>query len=161
ALKRMQGHCADDPTSRRRFLQEAEVTARLEHPGVVPVYGLVQDAAGQPCYAMRFIEGQSLKQAVEQFHASANSGRDPGERRVALRKLLGDFRAVCKAVAYAHSRAVVHRDLKPQNVMLGKYGEVLVVDWGLARKFERAEGERSGGEESVTPTTPAASDEGT
>jgi tetratricopeptide (TPR) repeat protein/tRNA A-37 threonylcarbamoyl transferase component Bud32 len=161
ALKRMRGGCADDPDSLRRFLLEAEVTARLEHPGIVPVYGLVHDAAGQPCYAMRFIEGQSLKEAVEQFHQADRPGRDAGERTLALRKLLGDFVSVCKAIGYAHSRGVVHRDLKPQNIMLGKYGEVLVVDWGLAKKVQRTDAERTGGEESVKPTTAESDGEGT
>jgi tetratricopeptide (TPR) repeat protein len=161
ALKRMQARCADNPDSRRRFLLEAEVTARLEHPGIVPVYGLVQDAAGQPCYAMRFIEGQSLKEALEQFHQADKPGRDPGERALALRKLLGDFVSVCKAVGYAHSRGVVHRDLKPQNIMLGKYGEVLVVDWGLAKKVEHTEETRASGEASVQPPTTNSTEEGT
>jgi serine/threonine protein kinase len=153
ALKRMKDLCARDPDSRRRFLLEAEVTARLEHPGIVPVYGLVQDDAGQPCYAMRFIEGQSLKEALQDFHKADVPGRDPGERTLALRKLLGDFVSVCKAVGYAHSRDVVHRDLKPANIMLGTYGEVLVVDWGLAKKLQLSETERAGGEESVKPAT--------
>jgi tetratricopeptide (TPR) repeat protein/tRNA A-37 threonylcarbamoyl transferase component Bud32 len=161
ALKRIQAPCADDPDSRRRFLLEAEVTARLEHPGIVPVYGLVQDKAGQACYAMRFIEGGTLKQALEQFHQTDQPGRNLGERTLALRKLLGDFVAVCKAVGYAHSRGVVHRDLKPQNIMLGKYGEVLVVDWGLAKKVQRPEAERVGGEESVRPTVAENAGEGT
>ncbi len=64
ALKRMQARCASDPSARRRFLNEAEITARLEHPGIVPIYGLVQDEQGQPCYAMRFIAGQSLADAI-------------------------------------------------------------------------------------------------
>jgi tetratricopeptide (TPR) repeat protein len=159
ALKRMQAHCAYDRDSRRRFLLEAEVTARLEHPGIVPVYGLVHDEAGQPSYAMRFIEGETLKDALIAFHAANQSGRDPGERTLALRKLLGDFVSVCKAVGYAHSRGVVHRDLKPQNVMLGKYGEVLVVDWGLAKSVEGLPDGRAGGED--TPTLQAETDEGT
>jgi tetratricopeptide (TPR) repeat protein/tRNA A-37 threonylcarbamoyl transferase component Bud32 len=161
ALKRMQARCADDADSRRRFLLEAEVTARLEHPGIVPVYGLVHDDAGQPCYAMRFIEGPSLKEALEAFHKADTPGRDTGERTLALRKLLGDFVAVCKAVGYAHGRAVVHRDLKPHNVMLGKYGEVLVVDWGLAKKVERTEAERAAGEASVKPMMAESAGEGT
>jgi serine/threonine protein kinase len=151
ALKRIQVQYADDPTSRRRFLREAQVTGRLEHPGVVPVYGLVQDADGRPCYAMRFIQGESLKDAIERFHAAEKPGRDPGERRLALRQLLTGFVTVCKTMAYSHSRGILHRDLKPANIMLGKFGETLVVDWGLARSFEREEAAQSPGEPTLQP----------
>src|SRR5262249_31163005 len=91
ALQRIQPARAGDPESRRRFRQEAEITARLEHPGVVPVYGLVQDGSGQPCYAMRFIQGETLEAALLRFHAADTAGRDPGERGLALRELLGRF----------------------------------------------------------------------
>jgi serine/threonine-protein kinase len=136
ALKRIQGPRADDPSSRQRFLREAEITARLEHPGVVPVYGLVTDRDGQPCYAMRFIQGETLQDAIMKFHADDRARREPGVGRLTLRNLLGRFVAVCNTVAYAHSKGVLHRDLKPANIMLGRYGETLVVDWGLAKPFE-------------------------
>jgi serine/threonine protein kinase/tetratricopeptide (TPR) repeat protein len=157
ALKRIKEQYADDAASRRRFMREAEVTGRLEHPGVVPVYGMGQDADGRPCYAMRFIQGESLKEAIARFHAAEKPARDPGERSLALRQLLTSFVTVCKTMAYAHSRGVLHRDLKPANIMLGKYGETLVVDWGLARHFERDEAARSLGEETLQPR-PAGSD---
>jgi serine/threonine-protein kinase len=133
ALKEIQGRHADDPVSRSRFVMEAEITGGLEHPGVVPVYGLGKYADGRPFYAMRFIRGDSLKEAIERFHKADIPGRDPGERTLELRKLLGRFVDVCDAIAYAHARGVLHRDLKPGNIMLGKYGETLVVDWGLAK----------------------------
>lgn len=135
ALKRMKEGAARRPDCRRRFLREAEITGRLEHPGIVPVYGLVRDEQDQPCYAMRFIEGQSFKEAIHQFHEADRVRRDAGERSLALRQLLNQFIAVCKTIAYAHSRGYLHRDLKPANIMLGRYGETLVVDWGLARAF--------------------------
>jgi serine/threonine-protein kinase len=148
ALKRIKGSRADDADSRWRFVREAEVTGRLEHPGVVPVYGLVQDDLGQPCYAMRFIEGETLRDAIRRYHAS-------GEPRLALRELLGRFVAVCNTMAYAHARGVIHRDLKPANVMLGKYGETLVVDWGLAKVLQDAEStpETGSAEEKNVPET--------
>jgi serine/threonine protein kinase len=139
ALKRIQDRHADDPQSRRRFLREAELTGRLEHPGVVPVHGLGQDPDGRPCYAMRFIEGESLQEAIKRFHAADRDGGDPGEQRLRLRQLLTSFVTVCKTMAYAHSRGILHRDLKPANIMLGPYGETMVVVWGLAKEIKRDE----------------------
>jgi tetratricopeptide (TPR) repeat protein/tRNA A-37 threonylcarbamoyl transferase component Bud32 len=139
ALKEIQAERAHDPSSRSRFLLEAEVNGRLEHPHIVPVYGLGAYPDGRPFYAMRFIQGDTLKDAIRRFHAKDGSGRDVGERSLALRQLLGQLVAVCNAVAYAHSRGVVHRDLKPANVLLGPFGETLLVDWGLAKVVGRAE----------------------
>ncbi len=133
ALKEIRRERADDPDSRARFLLEAEVTGGLEHPGVVPVYGLGTYADGRPYYAMRLIKGDSLKDAIERFHDEGGPRRDAGARRREMRLLLRRFIDACNAVAYAHSRGVLHRDLKPSNVMLGKFGETLVVDWGLAK----------------------------
>src|SRR5262249_52918618 len=133
ALKEIQDRHADHPESRGRFLLEAEITGGLEHPGIVPVYGLGTYADGRPYYAMRFIKGDSLKDAIERFHKTDVAGRDPGERTLALRQLLRRLIDVCNAIAYAHSRGILHRDLKPGNIMLGRYGETLVVDWGLAK----------------------------
>jgi serine/threonine-protein kinase len=153
ALKRIREDYAFDPVCRRRFLREAEVTARLQHPGVVPVYGLTFDERGRPCYAMRFIEGESLDDAVKRFHTPAPSAGSPGERAVAFRQLLRRFVDVCNAVAYAHSRGIVHRDLKPANVMLGRFGETLVVDWGLAKPVGRPDAGRADGPESLIPVS--------
>jgi tRNA A-37 threonylcarbamoyl transferase component Bud32 len=132
ALKEIQACHADDPDKRKRFVLEAEVTGYLEHPGVVPVYGLGAYADGRPYYAMRFLRGDSLKQAVARFHGGRQSRRPVREREREFRLLLSRFVAVCNTVAYAHSREVLHRDIKPANIMLGEFGETLVVDWGLA-----------------------------
>jgi serine/threonine-protein kinase len=137
ALKEIQTPYANNSDSRARFLLEAEITGSLEHPGVVPVYGLGAHPDGRPYYAMRFIRGESLHDAINRFHQADGPDRDPGERALALRGLLRRFVDVCNAVAYAHSRGVVHRDIKPSNVMLGPYGETLVVDWGLAKAFDK------------------------
>ena len=131
ALKQIHERHAGNANSRQRFLLEAEITGGLEHPGIVPVYGLGISHDGRPYYAMRFIRGQTLKEAIDQFHAA--TGRSDSERRIELRRLLGRFIAVCNAIEYAHNCGVIHRDLKPSNIMLGKYGETLVVDWGLAK----------------------------
>lgn len=144
AVKRIQSRYADDPSSRRRFLTEAEITARLDHPGVVPVFGLVSDGFGRPCYAMRFIRGETLKDEIERYHGinKESASAEPKDevkgqpRSVAFRHLLQRFIAVCQAIAYAHTRKIIHRDIKPANVMVGAFGETLVVDWGLAKSLE-------------------------
>jgi len=157
ALKEIQSKYADDASSRARFLLEAEVTGGLEHPGIVPVYGLGQYADGRPFYAMRFIKGDSLKDAIARFHGSDWRHRD-GERTVAFRELLGRFVDVCNAIAYAHSRQVLHRDLKPGNIMLGKYGETLVVDWGLTKPLDRPEDVQELDEQPLQPSSGSNSD---
>jgi WD40 repeat protein/serine/threonine protein kinase len=157
ALKEIQDRHADHPESRARFLLEAEVTGGLEHPGIVPVYGLGTYADGRPFYAMRFIRGDSLQDAITSFHQEKGM-LQAGERTLRLRQLVGRFVDVCQAVAYAHSRGVLHRDLKPGNVMLGKYGQTLVVDWGLAKVLNRADVEitegplRLSGDSAMTQT---------
>jgi WD40 repeat protein/serine/threonine protein kinase len=133
ALKELQAFHAYDPLSQARFLLEAKLTGRLEHPGIVPVYGLGRYADGRPYYAMRFIEGETLSQAIERFHQLGNAQSEPAQRELAFRRLLSSLIDACNAVAYAHSRGVVHRDLKPENIMLGRFGETLVVDWGIAK----------------------------
>jgi serine/threonine-protein kinase len=153
ALKQILDRHADDPTSRARFLLEAEITGGLEHPGIVPVYGLGAYPDGRPYYAMRFIRGESLKEAIAAFHADDTPHSDPGRRSVGLLKLLRRFLAVCDAIDYAHSRGVLHRDLKPSNVVLGKHGETLVVDWGLAKAVGRTEPVVASGERPLVPST--------
>src|SRR5262249_40304286 len=147
---------ADDTASRRRFLIEAEITGGLEHPGVVPVYGLGTYKGGRPYYAMRFIKGDSLNEAIERFHADADLTRDAGRRSLDLRQLLRRFLDVCNAIEYAPSRGVLHRDIKPGNVIVGRPGETLVVDWGLAKPLGRVEPEQDSGERTLMP--PSASD---
>lgn len=143
ALKEIQEKHANDSDSRLRFLREAEITGRLEHPGIVPVYGLGTYDNGRPYYAMRFIRGDSLQDALEKFHSLARSQPSTsyrmGKLAVDYRNLLGRFIDVCQAIHYAHSRGILHRDLKPGNVMLGEYGETLVVDWGLAKVVSSSE----------------------
>src|SRR6202040_1070169 len=103
ALKEIQERHAGQPESRARFLLEAKVTGCLEHPGIVPVYGLGVYGDGRPFYAMRFIKGDSLKDTIDHYHKD-KATLAAGERTLRLRALLGRFVDVCNAVAYAHSR---------------------------------------------------------
>src|SRR5262249_12518386 len=142
ALKQIKPERADDADSRARFLLEAEVTGRLEHPGIVPVYSMGVDEQGRPFYAMRFVRGTSLDEEIRRYHqADVGVLRKARSRALELRQLLDRFAAVCHTIAYAHSRGVLHRDLKPANILLGPFNESLVVDWGLAKVFARGAGE--------------------
>jgi serine/threonine-protein kinase len=156
ALKQILDAHADDAASRRRFLAEAEITGGLEHPGIVPVYGLGTYGDGRPYYAMRFIKGDSLKQAIARYHEDESLEADPGRRSLELRKLLRRFTDVCNAIDYAHSRGVIHRDIKPANIIVGKHGETLVVDWGLAKVVGRAD--PSAGEQTLAPSSSGSSE---
>jgi serine/threonine protein kinase len=159
ALKEILDRHADDPASRARFLLEAEITGGLEHPGIVPVYGLGSYADGRPYYAMRFIRGDSLKEAIASFHEDPTLRRDPGKKSLALRRLLRRFVDVCNAVDYAHGRGVLHRDIKPSNVVVGKHGETLVVDWGLAKAMGSSETGPRSDERTLMPSASSGSGE--
>ena len=129
ALKEIQARWRDQDHIQQRFLREAQLTGTLEHPGIVPVYSLGRIAADRPFYAMRFIQGQSLAEAISRLH---KANLDRTAFGLELRKLLRRLFDVCNTLHYAHEHGVVHRDIKPQNIMLGSFGETLVVDWGLA-----------------------------
>ena len=139
ALKELRPERADNPVVWARFLREAQVTGQLEHPGIVPIYEVGRRPEDQqPFYTMRFVRGRTLAEAVAAYHLRQARGEaGPLE----LRELLLNFVGVCNAAAYAHSRGVLHRDLKPQNVVLGDYGEVIVLDWGLAKLIGEADEE--------------------
>jgi serine/threonine-protein kinase len=137
ALKELHADRADSAAALARFLEEARITGQLEHPAIVPVHELVEHSEdGKPFYTMRFVKGRTLADAVQAYHQKRQAGH---ATPMDLRELLSVFVAVCNAVAYAHSRGVLHRDLKPQNVVLGDYGEVIVLDWGLAKLVAQPE----------------------
>ncbi|MEM8668115.1 MAG: serine/threonine-protein kinase [Planctomycetota bacterium] len=135
ALKQIRADRADDPYFRYKFVKEAEITGRLEHPGIVPVYSMGVDEQGRPFYAMRFIHGETLSHEISNLHEQRKKAPRSFDVPL-LRQLVRRIVEVCNAMAYAHAHSIVHRDLKPSNVMLGKYGETLVVDWGLAKQAE-------------------------
>ena len=136
AVKQIKPHWKDSLEAQQRFVQEAKVTGRLEHPGIVPVYAMGNWPDGQPYYAMRFIEGDTMKDAIEKYHRLGDDSSTADDRRLQLRELLTRFVDVCNTIQYAHSKHVLHRDIKPSNIMVGPYGETLVVDWGLAKLLD-------------------------
>ncbi len=148
ALKQLQHRHAQNPSSRDRFVAEAAITGNLEHPGIVPVYGLGTAHDGRPYYAMRFVKGETLSSAIHRFH----SGLDGDFTGREFRWLLRRFTDVCNTVAYAHSRGILHRDLKPSNIMLGPFGETLVMDWGVAKVVPGAQSRETITDESRTST---------
>jgi len=111
------------------FLREARIEARLQHPGVPPVYDRGTLPDGRPWYTMKQVEGERLSDAICTLHDARSA---PQRYSMLLRQVLRAFGAVCSTVAYAHEQGVVHRDIKPPNIMLGAFGEVLLLDWGLA-----------------------------
>ncbi len=123
ALKVLLAKHAARPEVVRRFLEEAQINGQLQHPGVVPVYELGRYDDGRPFFTMKLVKGRTLAALLKERPSAAHD----------LPRFLGVFEAVCQAVGYAHSKGVIHRDLKPANVMVGAFGEVQVMDWGLAK----------------------------
>ena len=145
ALKVIQDRFAEREDQRARFVLEAEITGKLEHPGIVPVYSLGRNAAGRP-YLRDAVHPRREPgvgdPAIPPPMATGGNPTAAARRRCGafeFRELLGRFLDVCDAIDYAHSRGVLHRDLKPANIMLGRYGETLVVDWGLAKVIGKAD----------------------
>lgn len=139
ALKEMNPAAVEFPRAWERFHREAEITGHLEHPNVVPMYQFGTDAeTGQPFYAMRFVGKRTLVDAIDEYHDRRDAGEDV---TMDLHRLLTAFIGVCQAIAYAHSRGVIHRDLKPENVALDNFGQVIVLDWGLAKISDEFESE--------------------
>jgi serine/threonine protein kinase/formylglycine-generating enzyme required for sulfatase activity len=131
-----------------RFLEEAQVTGQLDHPGIVPVHELGIDEQRRVYFTMRLVEGHNLRQVIEWVHAGVDGWTETGVLSVILK--------VCEAVAYAHSKGVIHRDLKPSNIMVGRFGEVYTMDWGLAKVRDRIEEEKSATGELPLDEDPAA-----
>ncbi len=117
----------------QRFLLEARLTGQLDHPGIPPVYALGYFEDGRPFYAMRLVDGVTLRSAIKDFHAKYPAPNLSRQRSLDLRQLIGAIVRVCNTLRFAHSKGVLHRDIKPSNIMLGEYGETMLMDWGLAK----------------------------
>jgi eukaryotic-like serine/threonine-protein kinase len=126
ALKVMNADSRGDSSARRRFLREARIQGRLEHTAIVPVYDLGTNADGEPYFTMKRVRGQSLAEVLR-------AQRQRKATKFSRRKLLSALSQVAIAVHYAHERGIVHRDIKPANIMFGSYGEVYLIDWGVAK----------------------------
>jgi serine/threonine-protein kinase len=131
AVKVLREEYRDDANVTRRFVEEAQVGGQLQHPGVVPVYELGQFDDGRPFFTMKLVKGRTL----------ADMLRDRASPQEDFPRFLGIFEQLCQTLAYAHSKGVIHRDLKPGNVMVGAFGEVQVMDWGLAKVLQTARGD--------------------
>ena len=129
ALKVMHPEALRSEESRERFFLEAKVLAKLEHPNIIPLHALKTDAQGRPFYTMKKVEGRTLQQIL----SGLRRGVEEIIAEYPLSRLLVIFQGICDGMAFAHSHGIVHRDLKPANIMVGEYGEVLLMDCGLAK----------------------------
>ena len=141
AMKVLREEVAESPEAVHRFVEEAQVGGQLQHPGIVPVYDLGLCEDGRPYFTMKLVKGRTLA-ALLGDRVAPSDGRS---------HLLDVFEAICQTMAYAHSRGVIHRDLKPANVLIGAFGEVQVVDWGLAKVLPRGGDGRRDGDRGLAP----------
>ena len=137
-----------DEEQKQRFVNEAAVLAKLSHPNIVPVYDIGRDAEGQLYYTMKLVKGRTLQAILNDIRKGEESGKGilPSSPSAAegkmplplftLDRLLTIFRKVCDAMAFSHANGIIHRDLKPESIMVGEFGEVLVMDWGLAKNLK-------------------------
>ncbi len=144
----------DKPDLIRRFIEEAQIGGQLQHPGIVPIYELGAFADRRPYFAMKLVKGRTLSTLLDERPDPASD----------LPRFLSIFEAVCQTIAYAHARGVIHRDLKPSNIMVGSFGEVQVMDWGLAKvlpqggAFDDATAGKSRARDTVIATARSGSD---
>ena len=160
AMKRLLPHSAQQEDALIRFIEEAQATGQLEHPNIVPVHDLGVDADGRLYFTLKYVQGQSLKQVLRgrKENSALEDGVTYRERFSAVR-MIEILIAMCQAMAYAHSKGVIHRDLKPDNVMLGKFGEVLVMDWGLAKAIGQIRDKREHATDTVRVKTSRSEDD--
>ena len=129
AFKKLHPDLASSAIETKRFLREARVTANIAHPGTVPVYELGRDRQGALFFTMKCLHGRDLREIIHDLRHKVPEVEDS----FPLPRLVDILIQVCQTVAYAHSCGVIHRDLKPANILVGEFGEVTVLDWGLAK----------------------------
>ena len=150
AYKELLPKALKKPIQVERFVEEAQISGQLEHPGIIPIYDIGVQENGAPFYTMKLVRGGNMEEAIEAMHKLP-----PGssERQLAFNRLLRQFIAICQAVGFAHEKGVLHRDLKPLNVMVGEFGETLVLDWGLAKLMDLIGEQSISSDRSSRPTT--------
>ena len=137
AMKILHSAWKDNSRERVRFTSEGQIAAQLEHPNIIPVYDLGKLPDGRPYFTMQIIRDRSFRTVVWDVHqGNDKKGRYIQRTGWSLNRMLNVFLKICDAIGYAHNRGIIHRDLKPSNIMLGEHGEVIVVDWGLAKIVE-------------------------
>ncbi|MBD3674335.1 MAG: serine/threonine protein kinase [Planctomycetaceae bacterium] len=147
AFKTLHRSISDDEYERRRFIREARVTAQLQHPNTVPVYDIGVDVEGKLYFTMKKVEGETLRDVINQLQQND----EEAAATYTLERILGVLIQVCNALSYAHAHGVVHRDVKPANILVGFFGEVVLLDWGVAKVWDipKAEEERITKEQSI------------
>ena len=134
AVKSLKKDAEDMPAQLSTFVTEAKVTAQLDHPGIIPIYGLFRDKENGIHLVMKLVDGKTLREYLKNLTVNFRvRGIGSFNEKILLRKRLEIFLRVCDTIAYAHHRNVIHRDLKPENIMIGKFMEVFVMDWGIAK----------------------------
>jgi eukaryotic-like serine/threonine-protein kinase len=132
ALKRIRSDLMEHKQMHNRFLKEARVTSQLTHPSIIPIYA-IHGQHQQVYYTMPYVEGQTLKQILRKTRQLEKIGQKSDSMGGSIPALMRIYLSICQAIAYAHSKGVLHRDVKPENIIVGHYGEVLILDWGLAK----------------------------
>lgn len=135
ALKQIRSDLLEHPQIRHRFLREAHITCQLTHPGIIPIYS-IQTLPSSVYYTMPLVKGETLKQIIRKTRQQEKRGEKPDHIGGSIPALMRIFMTICQAVAYAHTKGVLHRDLKLENIIIGQYGEVLILDWGLAKYID-------------------------
>ena len=133
--KSLRKEIADDPIEQQRFLREARVTAMLQHPNTIPIYELSRDTRGRYYFTMKLVEGMTLREIIDLLRKKDAKI----EAEYGIGALVDVIVQICHALDYAHNHGVVHRDVKPANILIGPFGEVLVLDWGLAKVWNIAD----------------------